>query len=223
MSLNTRSETVTTTPAAARTDTLAASARPVPVSGSERQARRTGLAVLGGSLVWAATMVTVGNNPESSIGISINDFGGLLFQGGLFALVGLQLATRATGTSRLAVGMLRVERVLLSLAMLWTVLHGAVPAFRDDVWLAVLDAFWPLSMLGMAIIGVKIAFAGRWRGLARIWPVVAESWAPVVIPAFAVLGAGRASDFVGAGHLLIGYCTLGLILALRPHLTGAAR
>jgi hypothetical protein len=57
--------------------------------------------------------------------------------------------------------MLRVEYVLLGLASLWTVLHGAVPAFRDDAWPAALDAFWPLSMLGMFIIGLKIAFAGR--------------------------------------------------------------
>ena len=53
--------------------------------------------------------------------------------------------------------MLRVEYGLLFLATLWTVLHGLFPSFRDDAWLAVLDLFWPLSMLGMFIIGVKIA------------------------------------------------------------------
>ena len=211
---------IITTPASARTDTAPPTST-TDVTALRRVTQRTGLAVLGGSLAWAATMVAVGNNPESAIGVSINDFGGLLFQLGLFALVGLQLRTGATGTSRVAVGMLKVERVLLSLAMTWTVLHGLVPSFRDDLWLAVLDVFWPLSMLGMAVIGVKIAFAKRWRGPARFWPVVAESWAPVVIPAFAVLGAGRAADAVGAGHLLVGYCTLGLILAVRPHLAAS--
>ena len=93
-------------------------------------------------------------------------------------------------------------------------------AFRDDAWLMVLDAFWPLSMLGMFIIGVKIAFAGRWTGLARVWPAVAESWAVVTVPSMVILGAG-AAQVVGAGHLLVGYVTLGLIIALRPHLTGA--
>ena len=59
-----------------------------------------------------------------------------------------------------------------------------MPSARDDLWLAVLDVFWPLSMLGMFVIGVKIAFAGRWTGAARIWPLVAESWAVVSVPAF---------------------------------------
>jgi len=71
--------------------------------------------------------------------------------------------------------MLRTEYVLLTLATLWSVLHGAVPAFRDDLWLQIMDLFWPLSMLGMFVIGVKIVFAGRWKGLARVWPSVASS------------------------------------------------
>jgi hypothetical protein len=66
--------------------------------------------------------------------------------------------------------MLRVEYVLLALASTWTVLHGLVPSFRDDLWLAVLDVFWPLSMLGMAVIGVKVALAGRWRGPSASGP-----------------------------------------------------
>jgi hypothetical protein len=115
--------------------------------------------------------------------------------------------------------MLRVEFVLLGLATLWTVLHGAVPAWRDDTWLAVLDAFWPLSMLGMFVIGVKIAFAGRWRGLARVWPLVADSWAVVCVPSMVLLGQD-AVDWIGPAHLLIGYVALGLILARRPELTG---
>lgn len=212
---------ISTTPATARTDAAVRTPSPAAPPAVERHARRAGLAVLGGSLVWAATMVTVGNNPDTSIGVTINDFGGLLFQGGLVALVAHQLRTRATGTSRLAVRMLKVEFVLLALAMSWTVFHGAVPAFRDDLWLAVLDVFWPLSMLGMAVIGVKIAVAGRWRGVARFWPAGAESWALFAVPAYGIFGPGLAADLVGAGHLLVGYCALGLILALRPSLTVA--
>jgi hypothetical protein len=39
-------------------------------------------------------------------------------------------------------------------------------------------------------------------------------------PRSVVLGPG-AADWVGAAHLLIGYAGLGLVLARRPHLTGA--
>lgn len=55
----------------------------------------------------------------------------------------------------------------------------------------------------------------------RAWPVVAESWAVVNVPVFGALGPGRAADLVGGSHLLLGYCTLGLLLLLRPELTGA--
>jgi hypothetical protein len=172
-----------------------------------------------GTLVWAAAIFTVTPTPESSLGTTISDLGALPFQASLFALVTLQLRTRATGLGRAAVAMLRVEYVLLALASTWTVLHGLVPSFRDDLWLAVLDVFWPLSMLGMAVIGVKVALAGRWRGPVRIWPLVAESWGPVTVPAFVL--SGGALWWVGGVHLLVGYLVLGVLLALRPDLTGA--
>jgi hypothetical protein len=207
--------TITSTPAPARTDDTTTTAAP-----SAALVRKAGTALAAGALVWSGAIFAVGSNPTDSLGITISDLGALPFQAALFGLVTAQLRTGATGTSRFARGMLRVEYVLLALATLWTVLHGAVPAFRDDAWLAVLDAFWPLSMLGMFIIGVKIAFAGRWKGVARIWPVIAESWAVVTVPAFVLIGA-PVSDFVGGGHLIIGYAALGLILARRPGLTGA--
>ena len=102
--------------------------------------------------------------------------------------------------------------------MVWSLVHGLVPSVRDDAWLVALDVFWPLSMLGMFAIGVKIAFTGRWRGLAR----GSTRWSP---------RAGRScrsrpwasseptvGHVVGATHLLVGYAALGLIIAARPHL-----
>jgi hypothetical protein len=135
----------------------------------------------------------------------------------VMALVGLQSRTRATGLSRRAGMMLKVERVLLVLAMAWSVLHAFLPDQRGSVWLGVLDACWPLSMLGMFVIAVKIAFAGRWRGVARFYPLVAESWAVVSVPSMAIFGQ-TVGLYVGAVHLLVGYATLGLVLAARPQL-----
>jgi hypothetical protein len=42
----------------------------------------------------------------------------------------------------------------------------------------------------------------------------------VCVPAVAILGQD-AIRVVGSAHLLVGYTVLGLILALKPHLTGA--
>jgi hypothetical protein len=77
-------------------------------------------------------------------------------------------------------------------------------------------------MLGMCIIGIKIAFAGRWKGALRVWPLVAESWAVITVPTIGIFGE-QAGRWVGGTHLLIGYATLGLLLALRPGLTGATK
>ncbi|MGW4946456.1 hypothetical protein ACWEOZ_33280 [Actinoplanes sp. NPDC004185] len=209
---------ISTSAVPARTDVSAAG--PDRPAASAASVRRTGWFVAAGGAIWAATMYAVNPQTTDPSGITLIDLGSLPFQFSLFALVTAQLRTGATGITRVARGMLRVEYVLLALATLWTILHGAVPAFRDDLWLSVLDAFWPLSMVGMFVIGVKIAVAGRWRGPARVWPLVAESWAVVTVPSFAILGMG-VGQYIGATHAALGYGCLGLILALRPHLTGA--
>ncbi|MBG0560150.1 hypothetical protein [Actinoplanes aureus] len=205
---------ISTTPAPARTDDQATT------SISTKTVRRTGWAVAFGAALWSATYFAFNPQSTDSTEMTIIDVGALPAQFALLALVTVQLRTGATGVTRAARAMLRVEMVLLSLATLWTVLHGLVPSFRDDLWLAILDVFWPLSMLGMLVIGVKIAFAGRWQGLARWYPLIAESWVFITLPAMGIFGitVGR---FVGATHLLVGYAALGVLLALRPQLTGA--
>lgn len=207
--------TITTTPAPARTDDQAAR---TPIS--TRTVRRTGLAVAAGAALWSATFFALDPQTTDPTGMTLVDLGQLPAQLALVALVTVQLRTAATGFGRFARGLLRTEFFLLGMATVWTVLHALVPAFRDDLWLMLMDAFWPLSMLGMFVISVKVAVAGRWRGVARFWPLVAESWAVVSVPAMGILGA-TGGRYVGAGHLIVGYFTLGLILALRPHLTCA--
>jgi len=207
--------TITTTPAPARTDDPAAR---TPIS--TRTVRRTGLAVAAGAALWSAPFFALDPHTPDPTRMTLVDRGPLPAQLALLALVTVQLRTAATGFGRFARGLLRTEFFLLGMATVWTVLHALVPAFRDDLWLMLMDAFWPLSMLGMFVISVKVAVAGRWRGVARFWPLVAESWAVVSVPAMGILGA-TGGRYVGAGHLIVGYLTLGLILALRPHLTGA--
>jgi hypothetical protein len=210
---------LSTTPATARTDVAAPRTTSVaPVS--TRLARRVGIAVAGGSAAWAAGMLAFTNTPPAgTVGHYIYEVTALLFQLGLVALVTLQLKTAATGTGRLARGFLHAEHVLLGLAITSTLTWLFAREYQDTAWFLALDVFWPLSMLGMAAIGVRIAIAGRWKGAARFWPLVAESWAPVVVPFTAVVPA--VAHIAGATHLAIGYVMLGVILARRPELTGA--
>lgn len=182
--------------------------------------RRRGLMLTAGAVVWASTIFTFGPTADG-VGGRLGDLAGAAFQLGLFALLSVMLASGATGVSRAARVMVRVEYVLLGLATTWSVLHGVLPeSMQDAPWLVALDAFWPLSMLGMFVIGVKVALAGRWRGLLRWWPLVAESWVFVTLPAMAVLGE-TGGAVVGGLHLIVGYATLGVLLANRPELTMA--
>lgn len=207
---------VSITPAPARTDGLTATGKQQPRI-AEPEVRRLALGLSAGALAWSVANFAYGFEPGTEAGVKATDLTGFAFQLGVLSLVTLQLRTRATGTSRKAAAMLKVERVLLGLAMVWSLVHGLFPTARDEAWLAALDVFWPLSMLGMFVIGIKVAAAGRWCGAARWWPLGAESWAVVTVPALVVLGHGVA-DIVGAAHLLVGYVTLGLIIALRPGL-----
>ncbi|MET7395873.1 hypothetical protein ABZS66_20495 [Dactylosporangium sp. NPDC005572] len=209
--------TIRTEPIPARTDLGPATATP---GISARATRIAGAILTAGSLSWAGAIFTVGNNPDDSLGMTIQDLTGGLFQLGIFALLAVQLRTRATGVSKAARVALYVEHVILAIATIWSFAH-AVPALRDAAWLVPMDICWPLSMFGMFLIGVKLFFSKRWKGLARVWPFIAETWFICTVPAFVILGESRVVDFIGGTHLVIGYATLGAILALKPRLTGA--
>lgn len=207
-------------PARARTDLGAGhGASPAGRPGlSDRAISRLGLGLTAGTLSWAAAIFAYGTDGEGFAGRVI-DLTGLLFQLGVFCLLTVQMKTRAIGTSRAAAVALRIEAVILGAASVWSLLHGVLPAsVGDSPVMAVLDLCWPLSMLGMFLISVKLAFTGRWRGLLRWWPLIAESWAVVTVPAYVIVGDDL-SRWVGGGHLLIGYATLGLLLARNPRLT----
>jgi hypothetical protein len=212
---------LSTTPAPARTDGAASRTPVAPVRrpASTRLVRRGGLAVTAGSLAWAAGILAFGVNPAPGWKGLVYDASSLLFQLGVVALVYVQLRTGATGTGKLARFFLHLEHVLLELAIVSTLTWMFARQYESEAWFLALDAFWPLSMLGMFFIGIRIAIAGRWTGAARYWPLCAESWAPVNIPVAALAPAAVA--ITGAVHLVIGYAALGVVLMRRPELTGA--
>ncbi|MGY1785958.1 hypothetical protein [Geodermatophilus sp. SYSU D00698] len=209
---------LTTAPAPARTDLAAAAgARP---AASIRSVRTAGIAVTAGSASWAAACALLGTTPPAGTWqATVVNLTAFAFQVGLVFLVSAQMRTGAIGTGRLARTLLHVEHALLAVAMVSSLMWALTPSLYDTGLFFVIDLFWPLSMLGMAAIGVRIAIAGRWTGVARYWPVVAESWAPVTVPTAFLLPS--VTQYVGAAHLLVGYVVLGIVLATRPHLTGA--
>lgn len=200
--------TMQTAPTPARSDLPRATR--VPTTG--RPFRRHGLMLSIGAVAWAGAMALFGLNQTETWPLILFGLGAGAFQVGLLSLLRVLWRTRALGDGRIARGVLRVEAGMLALAMASTFVDAiAVSDLTQPGWL-LLDAFWPLSMLGMSLIGVRIAIAGRWKGATRFWPLVAESWAVVVIPTMGIFGHAVA-DVVAPLHLLVGYTVLGVLVS----------
>lgn len=202
--------TIEQTPAFARSDVRPAAA------GSSSPTRRfvwQGHLLTAGAVAWAAATVVCGStDPEGATEEAIFSSGSGLFQLGVLGLLFVLFRTQALGTGKLARFVVRLEAVLITLAIGSTFVDGIGVSDLDQTGWLILDMFWPLSMLGMTLIGVRIAVAGRWTGVSRFWPLAAESWAVVVIPTFGIAGEGAAA-VVSCIHLCLGYGVLGQIVA----------
>ncbi len=201
--------TISHSPAPARSDVAAAAPTG---SGPRHPYALHGRVLSAGAVAWAASILAVGQDPHGTLALAVFGVGSGFFQVGLLFLLRTLWRTQALGEGRLARGVLRFESFAVSMAMASTFVDAiGVSDLSQPGWL-VLDLFWPLSMLGMFLIGIRIAIAGRWRGASRWWPMVAESWAVVTIPAMGIFGQ-EAGKYVGAFHLLVGYTVLGVIVS----------
>lgn len=207
--------TLSQTPAPARSDLASElSAAGVPQDPGAHPYRRHGALLTTGAVLWAAGMVAFGLDPQTPLGEAGYSATSGVFQLGLLALLRVMWRSQALGTGKLAKAAITLETVLVCLAIGSTMADGiGVSDLSQPGW-ALLDAFWPFSMLGMFIIGIRVAIAGRWHGARRIWPLIAESWAVVTIPTLMILGPAVAA-VVAPLHLLVGYATLGILVATK--------
>ena len=205
--------TIEQTPAPARSDVRRTAAGAAsPIRPSARPFYKRGMLLSAGAATWAFDSLIFGTDPSGGLEEALSSLTSGVFQLGLLGLLTVLYATNALGEGGLARFFLRFEAVLLCLAIGSTVADGTGVSDLDKAGWAMLDAFWPLSMLGMFAIGVRIAIAGRWTGKARFWPLIAESWAVVVVPTFGIFGS-TAAGVVSFVHLLVGYTVLGQIVA----------
>jgi hypothetical protein len=197
----------TTTPA--RSDL----AGPAPATTRPRPYLVHGRMLSVGAAMWAVATAFTGVDPgDSTTELLVFGVGSGAFQIGLYGLLRALWLTQALGTGRLAHFFLRLEALFVTLAIGSTLVDMfGISDLSEPGWL-LLDAFWPISMLGMFLIGIRIAVAGRWRGASRFWPLVAESWAVVTIPTLGLFGY-TAATVVSCVHLLVGYTVLGVLVS----------
>jgi hypothetical protein len=203
---------LTKTSAPARSD-LSTTTNQATTTGRTHPFRLHGTVLTAGALAWSVAITAFGTDPgDKTVPLVGFALGSGLFQVGVLFLLRVLWRTRALGTGRLARFLLRVEAVILSLAIGSTTVDALRLSDLDQTGWLLLDLCWPLSMLGMFAIGIRIAIAGRWKGLSRFWPMVAESWAVVTVPTLGIFGAD-AARVVGAAHLVVGYAVLGQLVA----------
>ncbi|MEU0479830.1 hypothetical protein ABZ260_11710 [Streptosporangium sp. NPDC006013] len=176
--------------------------------------RIAGLLLAVGAAAWAAGIVIVGDKIEEGIQ-TLDTITGMLFVVGLFAFVWTVLATRGAGDGWARIvpaGLL----VLLPGAFLLNALSFGY-ATHDDfpLPLMILDACWPLSQLGMLVLGIVLAVKGRYQGALRWLPLLAGMWFPVTMVA-QIFGGSTVSVYVSAAWLLGMHAHLGVRLAVRP-------
>jgi len=202
--------TISQIPTPARSDVHTTS--PVEDHTTDRPYLLHGRVLSAGAMLWAASIFVYSPNPTDTVPLAVYGVASGAFQVGLLFLIRVLWRSRALGEGRFARGVLRLEAGMVALAMCSTFVDAIqVSDLSQPGWI-LLDAFWPLSMMGMFAIGIRIAVAGRWRGLTRFWPLVAETWAVVVIPTMGIFGedAGRV---VAGAHLLVGYTVLGALVS----------
>jgi len=204
------SQSVQQTPAPARSDVPRRT--PSGTTAPTRPFYKRGMLLTVGAVAWGLDSLIFGSDPSGSFEEAASSLTSGTFQLGLLGLLTVLYATKALGDGRLARFFIRFEAVLLFFAIGSTVVDGIGVSDLDQAGWLMLDMCWPLSMLGMFAIGVRIAIAGRWHGKSRFWPLIAESWGPIVVPTFGLFGS-TVAGVVSFVHLCIGYGVLGQIVA----------
>lgn len=174
-------------------------------------ARASGFLIAAGALAWAATRLIIGV-PAEGVNHPVEIWGSFAFQLGLVAFLAVAWATQATGAGLGGRVILGIELVFLVMAIGWTIPHlWQANRPHDDLWIQVLDAGWPLSMVWLIAVGVAIARVGRWPGPARWLPLASSLLLPVDI-ALAWLPT-EVSHVITFMYLGAAYTLLGLAVA----------
>ncbi|WP_131732801.1 hypothetical protein [Actinomadura formosensis] len=201
---------------AGRAGAAAASGGPgLPAPRTAAAVRLAGVMLAAGAAVWAVGIVVVGEEVKKGITL-VDCVTGLGYVAGLFCLALVVLYTGGTGARKgrafpIAVLALLPGAFLFNLLSLSYVGH----TYEDlPPWLAIIDACWPLSNLGMLVLGIAVLKVGRYRGPLRWYLPLCGLWLPVSMAGQAA--GGGAATLVSAAWLLGTYTVVGVWLALRP-------
>ncbi|UVF80522.1 hypothetical protein [Gordonia mangrovi] len=176
--------------------------RPVPT-------RTVGIALACSAPIWAISVAAFGDHEGFGAASMFAGVAALAFQLSVLGLLSVQMRTQAMGEGRVAEAGYRAEFLLIGGALVSTILDMFWLIHESVVWM-IFDICWPLSMLGMAIIGIRVAIAGRWTGGLRWQALFAQSWLVWALPLGAIPGVGL---WGAVAQTILGYGGLGVLLA----------
>ncbi|SIS08717.1 hypothetical protein [Williamsia sterculiae] len=189
--------------------TISATSTAPPRSGTTTMpTRAVGVALVGTTIGWGTAMQAIGGREGFGWYSLLGGVAALAFQATLIVLLLLECRTHAMGSGRVARTAHRVQFAVMAGAMVSTVLDAFWALHGTVIWM-VFDSCWPLSMVGMAAIGIRIVIAGRWSRPLRWQTLFAQSWVLWAIPLSAVPMIGMVGGLL---QILLGYGVLGLML-----------
>ncbi|MET1044428.1 MAG: hypothetical protein ABWX59_09965 [Microbacteriaceae bacterium] len=212
-----------TTPAPARTDATIGTAHTVaaalPTSLPATFVRLGGGAIA--ALVAAFAVLIALPWPAGATVSVAGEIGAIAFQVSTLVLLFVMWRTRAVGDSVGWRCLGVVVTVLVTIAVVTMIVQTVLP---NEITLFAANLSWYLAMAGMFLVGVGVVARGQWRGLAGFLPLAAHSWPLVVLPVMLLTGDTEGQSWmVYVAYLAVTQALIGLVLAIRPQLTGARR
>lgn len=177
--------------------------------------RTSGLLLTLGATAWAIGTFIVGDDIYQGIQ-TLDTVTGMLFVVGVFAWI-LTVSKKRLAGDGVARFVPYALMVTLPCAFLLNVLSFGYARHEDfPLWLAVLDASWPLSQLLLLALGIVMAAGKRLDGALRWLPLLAGMWFPVTMAA-SIVGGDTVSTIVSGIWLIGTFGALGVLVAAQPH------
>lgn len=132
----------------------------------------------------------------------------------LCSIIALQ-RLEVTGRSRFGKGILRVITVTLTLANVSNGYQLLFPGEKTVAYYA-LDAFWPISNLVMAGVGITVIVARGLPGWRRYVPLAAGLWFPFTVLCMVVLGSWEAAIPLSSLYTAVAWTVLAVVVLTTP-------
>ena len=185
--------------------------------------RAGGVALTVGSIAWAITLLVTEPAPDAtSPSPTLEILGGFAYQIGLAGLLLAVWLTRALGHVRGARVVFVTEAALLALASVWSLVYAIDFRTQAHPVMVVLDATWPLSMVGLIVLGVYLALARVWPTPIRQLALVASLWIPLDLAAM-LIGGDTAGLAFRVTWLVVVWGALGVLIAVNGPRLGTSR